>query len=112
MVGHSGIMEAAVKAVETVDSCIGRVVEAIRKCGGRAIITADHGNAEMMLSEDKQNPHTAHTTNPVPFILIDDNLKNAKLRKNGRLSDIAPTMLVLMNIPKPALMTGNSIISK
>jgi len=112
MVGHSGIMEAAVKAVETVDTCVGKVVEAILKYGGRAILTADHGNAEMMISEDKKSPHTAHTTNPVPFILVDDNLKNITLREGGRLCDIAPTMLALMNIPKPALMTGISIISK
>ena len=110
MVGHTGIMEAAVKAVETVDACVGKVVEAIRRNGGRAIITADHGNAEMMLSEDKKNPHTAHTTNPVPFILVGDNLKNVELRTGGRLCDIAPTMLKLLGIEKPAEMTGKSMI--
>lgn len=110
MVGHTGIMEAAVKAVETVDICLGKVVEAIRKCGGRAIITADHGNAEMMLSEDKKTPHTAHTTNPVPCILVDDKLKDVKLKTGGRLCDLAPTMLGLLGIEKPAEMTGKSMI--
>lgn len=110
MVGHTGIMEAAIEAVETVDTCVGKVVEAILKNGGRAIITADHGNAEMMISEDKQSPHTAHTTNPVPFILADDKLKNVKLRSGGRLCDLAPTILELMGIEKPAEMTGKSMI--
>lgn len=110
MVGHTGIMEAAVKAVETVDTCVGMVIEAIRKCGGRAIITADHGNAEMMLSEDRKSPHTAHTTNPVPFILVDDNLKDVNLRTDGRLCDIAPTMFDLLGLEKPGQMTGKSMI--
>lgn len=112
MVGHTGIMGAAVEAVETVDICVGKVVEAIRRCGGRAIITADHGNAEMMLSEDKNTPHTAHTTNPVPFILVDDNRKGIKLREGGRLCDIAPTLLELLGIQIPAEMTGKSMIIK
>lgn len=110
MVGHTGIMQAAVEAVETVDLCVGKVVEAIRNCGGSVLITADHGNAEMMLSEDKKTPHTAHTTNLVPLILVDDSLKNAKLRKDGRLCDIAPTMLELLGLEVPSLMTGKSMI--
>jgi len=110
MVGHTGIMQAAVEAVETVDTCVGKVIEAIRKCGGMAIITADHGNAEMMLSEDKKNPHTAHTTNPVPFILVADGLKGVSLRSDGRLCDIAPTMLKLMSVDKPVEMTGKTMI--
>lgn len=110
MVGHTGIMDAAIKAVETVDTCVGKVVEAIRKSSGRAIITADHGNAEQMLSEDGKTAFTAHTTNPVPFILVDDNLKSVNLRTNGRLCDIAPTMLELLGLEKPIRMTGMSMI--
>ena len=112
MVGHTGIMEAAVEAVETVDKCVGRVVEAIRSRGGKVIITADHGNAEQMLDYETGQPHTAHTSNPVPFILIDDTRKNAVLRDNGRLADIIPTLLELMGLEKPEEMTGESLIKK
>lgn len=107
MVGHTGIFEAAVKAVETVDYCSGKVIEAILKNGGRAIITADHGNAEQMLDYHTQKPHTAHTVNFVPCIIVgagDVHLKE------GKLADIAPTLLELMNLEKPAEMTGESII--
>ena len=110
MVGHTGVMEAAVKAVHTVDECTARVAEAILRNGGRALITADHGNCERMLADDGVTPFTAHTTNPVPVILLDDERKNAKLRNGGRLSDLAPTMLELMGLEQPAEMTGRSLI--
>ena len=106
MVGHTGIWNAAIKAVETVDECIGRVVDEILEHNGVAIITADHGNAEEMLDENG-NPKTAHTTNPVPFIII--GAGKLKLRQ-GNLGDIAPTMLEFLKIEKPKEMTGNSLI--
>ena len=109
MVGHTGVMEAAEKAVHAVDACVAEVVEAIRKAGGRAVITADHGNCEQMFAEDG-TPFTAHTTNPVPFILVDDDRKGAMLKDGGRLCDIAPTLLALMNLPKPEEMTGISLV--
>lgn len=106
MVGHTGVWKAAVKAVETVDECIGNVIDAVLKQDDIALITGDHGNAEEML--EKENPKTAHTTNPVPFILIGG---DAKLRE-GNLGDIAPTMLELLGIEKPEEMTGKSLILK
>ena len=106
MVGHTGIFEAAVTAVETVDTCVGRVIDAVQKIGGSAIITADHGNAEEMADEDG-TPHTAHTTNPVPLILVTD--RGAGVR-DGKLADIAPTMLDMLGLPKPAEMTGESLM--
>lgn len=112
MVGHTGITEAAIEAVEAVDKCLGKTVEAIRKAGGSVIITADHGNAEKMIDYDTDQPHTAHTSNPVPVILVDDTKRDVTLRENTRLADIAPTLLELMNLPKPEEMTGESIIQK
>jgi 2,3-bisphosphoglycerate-independent phosphoglycerate mutase len=109
MVGHTGVWNAAVSAVETVDSCIGRVYEKIKKAGGTLIITADHGNSDRMMEEDGITPFTAHTTNPVPFIVCSDEVK--KLKK-GRLCDIAPTMLELLRLPIPGEMTGESLIEK
>ena len=106
MVGHTGIFEAAVEAVETVDTCVGRVVEAALKMGGAAIITADHGNADKM-SESDGTPFTAHTTNPVPFCVVG---YPCELREGGRLCDISPTMLKMMGIPQPEEMDGVSII--
>ena len=106
MVGHTGMFEAAVKAVETVDECVGRTVDAIREMGGIALITADHGNAEQMLQEDGKSPFTAHTTNLVPFCIVGADVK----LKDGRLADIAPTMLDLMGLEKPVEMTGESLI--
>ncbi len=108
MVGHTGVISAAVTAVETVDTCVGRVVAAFRKAGGDVIVTADHGNSEQMVDE-KGGPHTAHTLNPVPLILVSDSLKQADLR-TGCLGDIAPTVLTVMGIAKPAEMTGVSLI--
>ncbi len=110
MVGHTGVMDAAVAAVHAVDSCVRMVVEAIQKTGGRCIITADHGNAEYMWDEKAQVPFTAHTTNPVPCILVDDSRKSVELREGGRLCDLAPTLLDLMGLPVPQEMTGKTLI--
>ena len=108
MVGHTGVFDAAVKAVEAVDACVGRLVDLIASKGGVTLITADHGNADRMVEPDG-SPNTAHTTNLVPLVLVGRELP---LRAQGRLSDIAPTMLELMHIePKPA-MTGESLIEK
>ena len=112
MVGHTGVLEAAEKAVKTVDACVDRVVKAVLATGGQVLITADHGNADMMIDPTTGEPFTAHTTNKVPFILVDPGRKDAKLREGGRLADLAPTMLELMGLPKPAEMTGESLIAK
>jgi len=111
MVGHTGVMEAATKAVHAVDECLGRVIDAILRNGGRAIVTADHGNCERMY-DDKGGPFTEHTTNPVPLVLIDPENREAKLRSGGKLSDIAPTLLALMGLPQPAEMTGKTLIAR
>lgn len=108
MVGHTGVYDAAVKAIETVDKCIGKIATVIRKHQGTLIITSDHGNAEKMKDDDGK-PYTAHTTNDVPFILVNED--KFKLRQ-GKLADIAPTMLQLLGIQKPKEMTGNSLIIK
>jgi len=109
MVGHTGILDAAVKAIETVDICVGRALEALLAVDGQMFICADHGNSDRMVDELTNNPFTAHTTNPVPFILI--NAKNANgIDKGGKLCDIAPTLLDLMDIPKPKEMTGRSLL--
>ncbi len=110
MVGHTGVMGAAVAAGHAVESCVRMVVEAIQKTGGRCIITADHGNAEYMWDEKAQVPFTAHTTNPVPCILVDDSRKSVELREGGRLCDLAPTLLDLMELPVPQEMTGKTLI--
>jgi 2,3-bisphosphoglycerate-independent phosphoglycerate mutase len=111
MVGHTGIFEAAVKAVETVDACVGRVVKEILSGGGAVLLIADHGNAEKMVDLATGQPHTAHTTNPVPFVLILDDGKEHKLREGGVLADVAPTILDLMGIPVPRAMTGKSLMA-
>ena len=108
MVGHTGVFDATVKAVEAVDACVGRTADAILAKGGTVIITADHGNADKMYEPDG-SPFTAHTTNPVPFVIVGRGTE-LKLRSDGRLADISPTMLDLMNIPVPEEMTGKSII--
>ena len=110
MVGHTGVMDAAIQAVRTVDTCVGRIVEAVQATGGRAIITADHGNADQMVDPQTGEPFTAHTTNPVPVIVVDDALVGRKLREGGRLADLAPTLLDMMHLQKPAEMTGESLI--
>lgn len=107
MVGHSGMLEPTIKAVETTDECVGKVVEAVLAKGGVCLITADHGNADMVFDENGR-PFTAHTTNPVPFIVTDENVM---LREGGILADIAPTILDLMQLEKPAEMTGTSMIA-
>jgi 2,3-bisphosphoglycerate-independent phosphoglycerate mutase len=107
MVGHSGILEAAVKAIETLDICVGRVVDAMLAIGGEVIITADHGNAEQMMDNSTHQAHTAHTLNPVPFLYIG---RRAKLADTGALQDIAPSLLAMMGVPQPAEMTGQSLI--
>ncbi len=106
MVGHTGIFEAAVKAVEAVDTCVGKVVDAILEMGGTALITADHGNADKMVDDDGE-PFTAHTTNPVPFCVVG---YDCELRDGGRLADIAPTMLQIMGLEQPEEMDGTSLI--
>jgi 2,3-bisphosphoglycerate-independent phosphoglycerate mutase len=108
MVGHTGNFDATVKAIEALDHCLSRVVAAIQKQGGEVLITADHGNAEMMRDESTGQAHTAHTGNPVPFIYVG---RPATLAENGALSDVAPSMLALMDIEKPAEMGGDSLIS-
>lgn len=110
MVGHTGVMDAATKAVHAVDTCLGRVVDAIRATGGKCIITADHGNAEYMWDEVNGAPFTAHTTNPVPCVLVDDANKDITLREGGRLCDLAPTLLEMLGLTVPAEMTGKSLI--
>ena len=108
MVGHTGIFEAAVAAVEAVDKCIGSLYDAVKKMNGNLFITADHGNADCMKEADG-SPFTAHTTNPVPFVAA--NCGDAvELRENGRLCDIAPTMLKMLDLPQPEEMTGESLI--
>ncbi len=107
MVGHTGNLEAATKAIEALDSCVGRVVEAMQKAGGEVLITADHGNAEMMLDLSTQQAHTAHTLNVVPFIYVG---RPAKLAATGALEDVAPTLLKMMGLSQPPEMTGHALI--
>jgi 2,3-bisphosphoglycerate-independent phosphoglycerate mutase len=107
MVGHTGIPEAAQKAVETVDKCVGEVADAVKNAGGVLLITADHGNAEQMVDPVKGTPHTAHTANPVPFVVMSAEPYTVK---DGSLQDVAPTVLKLLGIDKPADMTGESLI--
>ncbi|MDE3180698.1 MAG: 2,3-bisphosphoglycerate-independent phosphoglycerate mutase [Acidobacteriota bacterium] len=106
MVGHTGKLEAAVKAVETVDACLGEILGAVRAKGGAMIITADHGNAELMVDPITGGPHTAHTTNPVPLILVSEGGKSVRLREGGALADVAPTLLGIMGEPQPKEMDG------
>jgi 2,3-bisphosphoglycerate-independent phosphoglycerate mutase len=110
MVGHTGVLEAAERAVKTVDECVGRVIDAVLAFGGKAIITADHGNADQMIDPETGGAFTAHTTNPVPVIIIDPANPKLRIREGGRLADLAPTMLAMMNLPIPAEMTGKSLI--
>ena len=111
MVGHTGVLEAAVKAVERIDQCVGAAVEAVKSVNGVLFICADHGNCEQMVNYETGAPHTAHTTNPVPFILYNYDPAYT-LREGGRLCDIAPTLLQIMNLPQPKEMTGESLLVK
>jgi len=108
MVGHSGKMEPTIRAVETVDTQLGRIYSAIKQYGGAMLITADHGNAELLIDPVTGGPHTAHTTNPVPFLLVSDE-KNITLREGGSLRDLSPTLLSMMNIDQPTQMTGGNL---
>ena len=117
MVGHTGVMEAAKEAIQTVDACIGRLLDAVGRQCGTMLITADHGNAELMKGPDGQ-AWTAHTTNPVPAILVEGERRKLPghgnaitLRDNGGLADIAPTLLQILDLPQPAAMTGQSLIA-
>jgi 2,3-bisphosphoglycerate-independent phosphoglycerate mutase len=113
MVGHTGDFQATVRAIETVDSCLARVLDAILRVGGRAIVTADHGNAEEMIDRSNGGPMTAHTTNPVPLILVSnpqDPVRHASLRTDGVLSAVAPTLLKLLGIEKPDVMNEASLV--
>ncbi len=110
MVGHTGILEAAVKAVRTVDECLGRAWAACQKLGITMMVTADHGNCEMMVDPETGQPHTAHTLNPVPFVLASPDFKGAKLREKGILADVAPTALQVMGLPQPAEMKGLGLL--
>jgi len=105
MVGHTGSIPATIKAVETVDECLARVMKAAERANARLLITADHGNCEMMIDPETGGPHTAHTTNPVPFIIVDRD-GGAPLRSGGALCDVGPTLLTMLNLEQPAEMTG------
>jgi 2,3-bisphosphoglycerate-independent phosphoglycerate mutase len=109
MVGHSGKIEPTVKACETVDFCVGEVYKAVKQHGGAMIITADHGNAEMLIDPATGGPHTAHTLNPVPFIVCSEDDKQFGLRADGALQDISPTVLSMLGLPQPAEMTGKNL---
>jgi 2,3-bisphosphoglycerate-independent phosphoglycerate mutase len=108
MVGHSGNMEAAIKAIETLDVCIGRIVKAMQAIGGEVILTADHGNAEQMMDNTTHQAHTAHTLNPVPFLYVG---RPGTLTEGGSLRDLAPSLLYMMGLSQPAEMTGHSLIT-
>ncbi|APG27788.1 phosphoglycerate mutase (2,3-diphosphoglycerate-independent) [Syntrophotalea acetylenivorans] len=110
MVGHTGVMDAAVEAMETVDNCVGQVVDAVLEAGGSLLITSDHGNCEQMSAADG-SPHTAHTANPVPLILVDPDRQHSSLRR-GKLADIAPTLLQLLGLVQPSEMTGCSLLQE
>ena len=111
MVGHTGVLSAAIEAVERIDQCVGAAVDAVKQMDGVLFICADHGNAEQMINYETGEPHTAHTTNPVPFILYNYD-PSYTLREGGRLCDIAPTLLEIMNLPQPKEMTGKSLLIK
>ena len=109
MVGHTGVEAAAIKAVEAVDECVGKAVDAIKEVDGVMFICADHGNAEQLIDYETGTPFTAHTTNPVPFILVNAE-PSCKLREGGCLADIVPTLIELMGMEQPAEMTGKSLL--
>jgi 2,3-bisphosphoglycerate-independent phosphoglycerate mutase len=110
MVGHTGVMDAAVKAVHHTDVAVGRILDAVANADGVALITADHGNCELMFDERTGQPHTAHTTNPVPLILVDAKKRFGTLKSGGALSNVAPTILTILGLEKPAEMTAESLL--
>jgi 2,3-bisphosphoglycerate-independent phosphoglycerate mutase len=110
MVGHTGVMDAAVKAVHATDEAIGKILAAVQKVDGVAVITADHGNAELMFDEKTGQPHTAHTTNPVPLILADPKKRFGTLRSGGALENVAPTILAILGLDQPKEMTAEPLI--
>ena len=110
MVGHTGVLSAAIKAAEAVDECVGKILDKVKSMGGAAIITADHGNFEKMIDESPENPHTAHTIGDVPLIVFDEHHKTKKLRQGGRLAGVGPTLLEMMGLPQPKEMTGQSLL--
>lgn len=112
MVGHTGNIEAEIKAIRAVDECLGKIAAKVLEMEGMILVTADHGNGDLMVDPITKEPYTAHTTNPVPFILISDSLKGVELRNNGKLADLTPTILDILKIEKPAEMTGESLIIK
>ena len=111
MVGHTGVLDAAIHAVEAVDDGVGRIAEAVLAQGGAVIVTADHGNCELMRDPATGEPHTAHTLNPVPLLYVQAGHENAKIRTGGRICDVAPTMLKLMGLPQPAIMSGRDLLA-
>jgi len=111
MVGHTGVLAAAIKAVEVVDECVGKILDAVKKRGGTALVLADHGNCEQMIDPATGGPHTAHTTYDVEIIVVDDEFKGRKLLTGGRLADVAPTALQMMGLAQPKEMTGKSLIA-
>ena len=112
MVGHTGNLQAAIRAVEAVDECVGKVVDAVLARGGGLVVTADHGNCEQMIDPATGGPHTAHTTYDVELIVVDERYRGKRLRPGGRLADIAPTVLEMMGLIKPESMSGESLVLK
>ncbi len=112
MVGHTGILSAAIKAAETVDNCVGRILEKVAGLGGAAIVTADHGNFERMAESDNGKPHTAHTVGDVPLVVFDERYKSRRLRDGGTLADVGPTLLEMMELAQPEEMTGKSLLQE
>jgi 2,3-bisphosphoglycerate-independent phosphoglycerate mutase len=110
MVGHTGVLAAAIKAVEVVDACVGKILDAVKRQGGSTIVLADHGNCEQMIDPTTGGPHTAHTTYDVELIVVNDRFKGQKLKEDGRLADVAPTALKIMGLPQPKEMTGKSLL--
>jgi 2,3-bisphosphoglycerate-independent phosphoglycerate mutase len=109
MVGHTGMLDKTIEACQYVDTCLGRITKAIQAKRGISLITADHGNAELMIDPKTGGPHTAHTSNPVPFHLVDEESIGLRLREEGALQDVAPTMLGLLGLEKPQEMTGRDL---
>jgi len=110
MVGHTGVLAAALKAAEVVDECVGRILDKVQSLGGAALVTADHGNFERMIDGTPDKPHTSHTIGDVPLVVVDGRFKGSRLREGGNLADIGPTLLEMMGLPKPDEMTGRSLL--